>query len=57
MRSKGDHIKMVSKADSVVTHDEADIFLISYMLDTTSHGAITVRILIEDTDGFVFMVY
>ncbi|KAJ8349304.1 hypothetical protein SKAU_G00244340 [Synaphobranchus kaupii] len=31
--SIGDHIEMVSRADSIVTHDEADVSLISYMLD------------------------
>eukprot|EP00064_Thunnus_orientalis_P013562 superscaffoldBa00002229_g13601 len=39
--SIGDHIKMVSRADSIVTHDEADVSLISYMLDAARHGATT----------------
>ena len=48
---------MVSKADSIDTHDEADISVISYMLDVVRHGASTVRILSDDTDVFVIMVY
>ena len=53
----GDHIEMVSRADSVVTHDEADVSLISYMLDAARRGAKTVHILSDDTDVFVLMVY
>ncbi|KAJ8355865.1 hypothetical protein SKAU_G00186590 [Synaphobranchus kaupii] len=55
--SIGDHIKMVSRADSIVTHDEADVSLISYMLDAARRGATTVHILSDDTDVFVLMVY
>ena len=55
--SIGDNIMMVSRADSIVTHDEADVSLISYMLDAASRGAKTVRILSDDTDVFVLMVY
>ena len=55
--SIGGHTVMVSRADSIVTHDEADVSLISYMLDAASRGAKTVRILSDDTDVFVLMVY
>ena len=48
----GDHIEMVSRADSVVTHDEADV---SLMLDAARRGAKTVHILSDDTDVFVLM--
>ncbi|KAJ8400372.1 hypothetical protein AAFF_G00397550 [Aldrovandia affinis] len=48
---------MVSRADSIVTHDEADVSLISYMLDAARRGATTVHILSNDTDVFVLMVY
>lgn len=47
-QSIGDHIELVSRADSIV---------ISYMLDAASHGAATIRILCDDTDVFVLMVY
>lgn len=53
----GDNIEMVSRADSIVTHDEADVSLISYMLDAVKRGATTVRILSDDTDVFILMVY
>ena len=56
-QSIGDHIELVSRADSIVTHDEADVSLISYMLDAARHGAATIRILCGDTDVFVLMVY
>ena len=38
-------------------HDEADISLISYMLHAASAGAEIVRILSDDTDVFVLLVY
>ena len=57
MHSIGDHIEMVSTADSIVSHDEADVSLISYMLDEARRGAKTVRILSDDTDVFVLMIY
>ena len=41
----GDQIEMVSRADSIVTHDEA-----------ARRGAKTVHILSDDTDVFVLMV-
>lgn len=55
--SIGDHIEMVSRADSIVTHDEADVSLISYMLDAARRGAATIRILCDDTDVFVLLVF
>ena len=55
--SIGDHIVMVGRADSIVTHEEADVSLISYMRNVASRGANTVRILSDDIDVFVLMVY
>uniref|UniRef100_A0A0E9QE61 Uncharacterized protein n=1 Tax=Anguilla anguilla TaxID=7936 RepID=A0A0E9QE61_ANGAN len=43
IHSIGDHIEMVSRADSIVTHDEANVSLISYMLDAARRGATTVH--------------
>lgn len=43
--------------DCVVTHDEADITLCSYMLKAVAEGAQTIRILNDDTDVFVLLVY
>ena len=53
----GGHIELVSRADSIAKHDEADISLVSYMLHAASGGARTVRILSDDTDVFVLLVY
>ncbi len=55
-QSIGDHIEMVSRADSIVTHDGADISLIPYMLDAAKR-ATAVCILSNNTDVLVFMVY
>ena len=43
--------------DCVVTHDEADVTLLSYMLKAVAEGAQTIRILSDDTDVFVLLVY
>ena len=53
----GEHIQLVNKADSFVTNEEADISMISHMLDALKNGATTIRILCDDTDVFVLMVY
>ena len=43
--------------ESVVTHDEADVTLCSYMLKAVAKGAQTIPILSDDTDVFVLLVY
>ena len=53
----GNKIELVSRADIIVKHDEVDISLISYMLHAVSRGAQTVRILSDDTDVFILLVY
>ena len=53
----GSNIELVSRTDSIVRHDEADISLISYMLKAAAAGADIVRILSDDTDVFVLLVY
>ena len=50
----GNNIKRVSRAGSIVKHDEADISLIRYMLYAVSRGAKTVRILSYDTYDELF---
>ena len=52
----GNKIELVSRADSIVKHDEADISLISYILHGVSRGAPTVRILTDDIDVFILLV-
>ena len=51
------NIQLVNMLDCVVTHDEADITLCSYMLKGVAEGAQTIRILSDDTDVFVLLVY
>ena len=53
----GSNIELVSRTDSIVRHDEADISLISYMLKAAAAGAYIVRILSDDTDVFVLLVH
>jgi hypothetical protein len=53
----GSNIELVSGDNSIARHDEADISLVSYMLHAASAGAQTVRILSDDTDVFVLVVY
>lgn len=52
-----DNIELVNKLNCVVSHDEADITLCSYMLKAVADGAQTIRILSDDTDVFVLLVY
>ena len=51
------NIQLVGQQDCVVTHAEADITLCSYMLKAVEDGAETIRILSDDTDVFVLLVY
>ena len=51
------NIQLVNKLDCVVTHAEADITLCSYMLKAVADGAQTIRILSDDTDVFILLVY
>ena len=53
----GPKIELVSKADCIVNHDEADITIISYMLKAAAAGASHIRVLSDDTDIFVLLVY
>ena len=43
--------------DCVVTHEETDVTLCSYMLKAVAAGAQTIRILSDDTDVFVLLEY
>lgn len=51
------NIKLINKVDCVVTHAEEDVTLCSYMLKTVADGVQTMRILSDDTDIFVLLVY
>ena len=49
--------QLVNKLDCLVTHGEADITLCSYKLDVAASCAEMVRIVCDDTDVFVLLVY
>ena len=53
----GENTHMAGKADSIVKHDEVDITLVSYALDAAKKGSQNIRILCDDTDVFVLLVY
>ena len=51
------HRHMMSREDAEVTHDEADITLVSYMLKAAENGAATIQIVSDENDVFVLLVY
>ena len=51
------NVQLVNKLDFLVTHDEADITLCSYMLDAAASSSGIVRIVCDDTDVLVLVVY
>ena len=51
------NIELVNKVDCIVSHIEADVTLCSYMLKAAEEGLKTIRILSDDTDIFVLLVY
>ena len=51
------NVQLVNKFDFLVTHEEADITLCSYMLEAAASSAGMVRIVCDDTDVFVLVVY
>lgn len=55
--SYGDEVTVESPSDGVFKHDEADITMISYLLLSAQCNARVIRILSDDTDVFVLLVY
>ena len=51
------NIQLINKQNCSVSHCQADITLCSYMLKAVEDGAETIRILSDDTDIFVLLVY
>ena len=43
--------------EGVFGHDEADITMISYVFEDTNQGIYIIRVLIDDTDVFILLVY
>ena len=42
--------------DGVFSHDEADVIMISYVLQAAIHGKDVIRVLSDDTDVFVWSI-
>ena len=53
----GENVIMESHNDGEYEHDEADGTIVSYVLDAANSGQNTIRILCDDTDVFVLLVY
>jgi len=53
----GPNVSMDSRDDGGFTHDEADVTMIAYMLQAAEFGKGVIRILSDDTDVFVMLVY
>ena len=51
------NVQLVNKLDCLVTHEEADITLCSYMLEAAASSGETIRIVCDDTDVFVLLIY
>ena len=50
-------VSVESRDDGVFLHDEADITIISYQFQADDAGRQVVRILSDDSDIFVLLVY
>ena len=50
-------VTMDSPDNSAYGHDEADITMISYVLESANNGKGVIRVLSDDTDVFVLLVY
>ena len=53
----GPNVTMGSRDDGAFTHDEADVTVIAYMLQAAEFCKDVIRILSDDTDVFVMLVY
>ena len=53
----GERVTVESQSDGVFSHEEADITMISYLLMATEYDTPVIRILLDDTDVFVLLVY
>jgi len=53
----GADISIESRDGGCFAHDEADITMISYLLQAAESGMVVIRILSDDTDVFVLLMY
>ena len=52
----GNKMTMVGREKSMYSHDEADIIIISYLLELVKNGMNTVRVISDDTNIFVLLL-
>lgn len=55
--SLGENVTMETKDDGAFSHDEADITMVSYVIQAATYGKGVVRVVSDDTDVFVLLVY
>ena len=48
---------METQDDGALSHDEADVTMISYVPQAANHGKSVIRVLSDDTAVFVLLVY
>ena len=53
----GENVKMESPDDGSFGHDETDVTIASYVLAAAKNGKKVIRVLSDDTDIFVLLVY
>ena len=47
---------MVGREESIYSHDEADITIISYLLESVKNGKNIVRVISDDTEFFILLI-
>ena len=55
--NSGNNGTMVGKDESIYSHDEADITTIRYLLEAVKNGKNIERVISNDTDVFVLLIY
>ena len=53
----GNNVTMVGREESMYSHDEAHITIISYLLEAVKNGKNIVRVISDDTDVFVLLIF
>ena len=53
----GNNVTMVGREESMYSHDEAYITVISYILEAVKNGKNIVRVISDDTDIFVLLIF
>ena len=51
------HILMVGDDEGLLNHDEADVLMISYMIEAVRKGKRVIRIISDDTDVLILLVF